>query len=93
MLNKYHVGKKELLTLDEKESDKKKTEYISEYYNGKEDGGYEESEIHITLYKDGSLSLHDYNNSEGWVSLHQEQVEHLKKILKKNNKILKENKK
>lgn len=80
-MNKMHVGlKTELRIIKEKDKDDKIT-YVSEYYNGKKDGGYEESEVHITKYKDGSISLSDYHR-DGWVNLYPEQVKHLKKILK-----------
>jgi hypothetical protein len=56
-------------------------EGILKYYAGDEKG-YEDHDIRISIGRDGSLSLSDYDVDSGFIYLYPEQVELLKKLLK-----------
>ncbi len=63
------------------ENDKNvKRKYVSEYYDGTEDG-YSSHDIKITIKNDGAIYF-SKENSEDFIYLYPEQVKHLKKILK-----------
>ncbi len=80
----WHVGKMaRLLAIAKKdtENDKNvKRKYVSEYYDGTEDG-YSSHDIKITIKNDGAIYF-SKENSEDFIYLYPEQVKHLKKILK-----------
>ncbi len=87
-LVKWHVGILEKLTLTLHDSDCK--EWISEWYQGTENG-ISENNVNIKLSNDGSLCFFNEDDSDPrGVYLYKEQVEHLKKILFRNDKLLKE---
>jgi len=87
-LIKWHVGILEKLTLTLHNSDCK--EWISEWYQGTENGT-SENNVTIKLINDGSLCFFDEDDSDSrGVYFNKEQVEHLKKILLGNDGMFKE---